>query len=269
MVADGYEFDDGLQTFLNVAAAHRLLSAREEQDLARRWHTGDDRARHELVECNIRLVISIARRFRGKGMPLADLIQEGIIGLDRASRKFDPDRGYKFSTYASWWIRQSIQRGLHSNQELIRVPGAVSSRRADIRTKQRDNPNATLDEVAELLEISPVQAHRAVNVAEVTTSLDREIYDEGGSLLDQLPDPNATDPSEVITLSDELRFALSELPDVQRRVIELRFGFEDGQSHGLAEIAERLDIPQSVVRSSQRQALAFMRQLMNEEDSSP
>jgi RNA polymerase sigma factor (sigma-70 family) len=265
------DLDDGLQVFLNKAADHRLLSAGEEQDLSRRFlEDGDDRARHELMECNIRLVVSIARRYRNRGLSLADLIQEGIVGLDRASRKFDPGRGFKFSTYATWWVRQAIQRGLQANGQSIRVPGQVTDLRAKLHTAIRKDPDSPLAEIALELGFTELQARRALDAAEVVTSLDRELYrseDHAATLLDSLPDPNAPDPADLENTTEELYEALAEITPQQRQVLELRFGFNDGKTCSLAEIAEQLSLPQSVVRTCQRQGLARLREIMQPDET--
>ena len=258
------DYDAGTHAYLSTAANHRILTAHEERDLARRIAKGDEEARHELMACNIRLVLSIARRFRNKGMPLADLVQEGTIGLDKATRKFDPERGFKFSTYATWWIRQSIQRGLASNAELIRVPSQVAARRADIRTHQRKNPEHDIDQTAVKLGISSTQALRALGAAEVTASLDREIATEEGSrtLLDSVADPFAPDPSELVLDTTVLYESLDQLTEQQRQVISLRFGLDGGHPRSLSEIATELDLPHSIVRTTQKQALTQLRELM-------
>ncbi|MGH8896340.1 MAG: sigma-70 family RNA polymerase sigma factor [Egibacteraceae bacterium] len=258
------ELDDGLQAYLDQVAGHRLLSAAEEREHARAFRAGDDTARHVLIQHNIKLVISIARGFRGQGLPLADLIQEGTIGLDRAVRKFDPERGFKFSTYATWWIRQAIQRALSSGGLQIRVPPQVTNRRARALELMRQNPDLSLHELAQRMELEVEQVERALDAAVVVSSLNRESVSgdggEGRALIDSVADPNTDDPSDMLPFEAEaVRTALRELPDLQRRVIELRFGFDDGPTLALTEIAVRLEVPLQVVQQAQRQALAALR----------
>lgn len=259
------ESDDGLQQFLAVAADHRLLTHAEERELGRRMKAGDERAREEMARHNIRLVVAIARKYRDKGMPMEDIIQEGMVGLDRATRKFDVDLGYKFSTYATWWIRQAIQRGLIANSSTIRVPSQVTSARAKIRREMADNPEADIETVAAKHGLSALQAHRAIHAAEVVTSLDREVSmssERSQTLLESLADPAADDPADLVSGSGALLDAMKELDETQRRVLELRFGFDDGRARSLAEISEALDIPQAVVRVAQRTGMDRLREML-------
>jgi len=166
-------FEEGLTAFLDAAASHRILTAFEEVQLARRWvRENDDDARKTLLLHNIRLVVSIARGFTGRGLPFEDLIQAGTIGLDRATRKFDPERGYKFSTYASWWIRQAVQRAVAADGKTIRVPNQVATRRLQIDAVLRENPDATYADLTAALKCTPAQVIRALRTVEVVTSLD-------------------------------------------------------------------------------------------------
>lgn len=216
----------------------------------------------------MKLVISIARRFRGRGLPLADLIQEGTIGLDHAARKFDPDKGFKFSTYASWWIRQAVQRGLaKGGGNQIRVPDQVATRRARARAVLRDNPDMHIDELSTAIGETAVHVEQALEAAEVVTSLDRTLFDgDGGrTLLDSMPDPNAEDPSEILPIEvQNIRTALELLPDLQHRVIELRFGFGGERALSFGEIAELLGESTSTIQAVQRQGLNALRSKMIE-----
>lgn len=260
-----FEQDSGLSLFLENAATHRILTAYEEVKLARAWRTGSDAARQKLILHNIRLVISIARAYTGRGLPLEDLIQSGIIGLDRAARKFDPDRGFKFSTYASWWIRQAIQRAVAADGKTIRVPNQVATRRLQIDSVLRDNPEATYADIAKKLECTPAQVIRAMRAAEVVTSLDgdRESPDDAPSLFDKLPDMLAEDPAENLQESvARVDDALEELTPLQRRVTELRFGFGNYDEMSLIEIAEFLEIPILLVRAAQREATAKLKEIL-------
>jgi RNA polymerase sigma factor (sigma-70 family) len=256
---------DGLKDFLNRAAKHRLLTAEEEFSLGARIANGDNSARHELIEYNIRLVVSIARRYRNRGLSFEELIQEGIIGLNKASEKFDHTKGFKFSTYATWWIRQAIQRSLVAGSSTIRVPGQVSDARAKIRRSQAEDPSLTLEEIAEEHELTLDQARRAVDAAEVVTSLDRqELGGAKRTLLEAVADPNSPDPADGLTLADveKLHKALEVLSPLELEIFRLRFGFDTGEPVGLAQIARQLDIPHSTVRKVQEGGLEKLREIM-------
>lgn len=254
--------DEGLSYFLRTAANHRILGQVEEAALARKWkHEGDDNARHQLYVHNIRLVISIARNFINRGLPLEDLIQEGCVGLDRATRKFDPDKGFKFSTYASWWVRQATQRAVAAKGRTIRVPNQVSTRRLQIDSLRRENPDLTDADLAEALGCTVPQVKQAIRAAEVVASLDREFSSETQTLFDTLEDPNADDPAEVAE-SDPLGVtaALDALSPDAREIVELRFGI--GREHELTpqEVADVLNVPVKTVQETLRQSLSVLRE---------
>ena len=263
--------DEGLKEFLSKAVAHRLLTPVEEKSLARRVQDGDEGARHRLIECNLRLVISIARNYRGRGYSFGDVIQDGVLGLDRAVRKFDPERGLRFSTYATWWIRQSIQRGMASSgTNTIRLPPEVHSLRARARILASGLPDgATIEELAEMLDADPDQVRTAMGAAEVVVSLDRETMrgghdDHVQTVLDTIEDPYADDPSEDLPVDiDYLADALAQLTDPQRRVLELRFGFDGSHPRSLAEVAQAMDKSTTTVQSTQREALKTLRGILD------
>ncbi len=250
--------DEGLQKFLTEATNHKLLNAQQERDLAHRIARGDEGARRELVSANLRLVVSIARYYTGRGLPFGDVIQEGVIGLDRAARKYDPARGFRFSTYATWWIRQSIQRGLSGNGATIRLPPQVAKIRGKAQAALLKNPDRDLDELALELEVDRDTLDRCIDAAEIVTSLDRELYegdDVGGSLLDSLADLHAPDPQhDVSEVHTGLAVALAALPDLERQVVELRFGFT-GAPLSLKEVAEQLGVTLPNVQAAQKAAL--------------
>lgn len=261
------EGDEGLQQFLRTAANHRLLSAQEERDLARRARAGDDSARHELILCNLRLVVSIARYYRNRGLPYSDVIQEGILGLDRAVRKFEPERGYRFSTYATLWVKQAIQRGLSGAGSTIRLPPQVAERRAKARALIAAEPDIMMEALAEELDIEVDQLLRALNAAEVVTSLEREVSsddDYAHTLLDTLADPHADDPSDQPPDDvSALYAAVANLPDRQRAVLSLRFGLDGGRAPmPLKEVGDELGLPTATVQSEQRKALKALKEML-------
>jgi RNA polymerase sigma factor (sigma-70 family) len=257
--------DEGLKQFLNAAADHRLLTADEEKALgriARRVYSRNlehacsgcpsCRARHELVNCNIRLVVNIARYYRNRGLPMSDVIQNGILGLDRAARKFDPERNIRFSTYATLWIKQAIQRGLTSGGSTIRLPAHVAGRRAKARAALSLDAEQSLTLLAASMDISLANVERALEAAEVVTSLDREMYgdDYTHTMLDATPDPHAPDPADLEGMDAPLyvREYVARLDDIDnrvpsrqlRRIIELSFGLTGKPPMGAEEVARAL-----------------------------
>lgn len=272
-----HDQDDGQQEYLNRAANHRLLKPYEEKDLARRAAPGREhigscrceacKARRTLIECNMRLVISIARHYRNKGMTFGDVVQEGSLGLDRAARKFDPALGFRFSTYATLWIRQSIQRGLQSGGNTIRLPPQVAEHRAKSRALIREHGDLSFEELAERLGTTPEKIQLALGAAEVVSSLNREVtmgdeYDL--ALIDTIADPLAIIPGE--NLAEDTSFLLpllDQLPLTQRRVIELRFGFDGHDPRSLADVASVMGISTTTVQTAQREALKTLRHLVD------
>ena len=236
---------DGLQYFMERAGQIRVLTAAEEVELAKRIERGDHAAKQTLIEHNIRLVISIARRYGNSGLPLEDLIQEGVIGLDRAADKFDYNRGFKFSTYATWWVRHMIQRALHKNRNTIRVPGHIVERKRRIDKYLRENPDADLEDAAAEIEITLEQAEDAMNSTRVVASLDEQLRGEeelGAARYAIVADDDAPDPADIAADPHPgLDQALACLDPLQRRVIELRFGF-DGVVRSRDETAHQLGV---------------------------
>lgn len=260
------DIDEGLQRFLDRAASHRLLTAQEERDLARKAARGDERARHKLLECNLRLVISIARRYRNRGLPFGDIVQEGILGLDRATRKFDPERGFRFSTYATLWIRQSISRGISGSGSTIRLPPQVAEHRAKARAAISRDDTLSIEEIAEDMDAPIELVERALAAAEVVTSTDRHISSDDDytrTLLDTVADPHAVDPYDALPEDVEgLYEALDYLSGQQRTVIELRFGFGGEHPKSLAEVAEAMSLSTTTVQTAQREALRTLREVL-------
>lgn len=257
--------DEGLQTFLDHTAYHRILSREEEAQLAKRMEKGDLGARDELMACNVRLVLSVARRYQGGGLGPSDLVQEGLLGLQKAAEKFDYRRGYKFSTYATWWVRKAIQQGLAgAGSDTIRLPPGVRQRRARARQWMAANPGRTLEECAFAIDDEPALVAEALAAAEVVTSLDEGPQGSDGDwapLSDRVGDPDAPDPHEAVSdaIGPGLRDALDRLTDFDRRVVELRFGVGGGESMSVADIARELDRPVHAVQTAQRRALVQLR----------
>lgn len=247
---------DGLSEFIEKAGQIRVLTAAEEVALAKRIEAGDHSAKQTLVEHNIRLAISVARKYSQSGIPLEDLIQEALIGVDRAADKFDYRRGLKFSTYAMWWIRHFIQRALHKNRATIRIPGHIVERKRKLDKYMREHPDSDLQEAADAMEITLTQAEEALGASRVVSSLDAPFADdEGGDRYAIIADEDAPDPADIaIDNTPELTAALDNLEPLQRQVIELRFGFK-GPVKSRDEVAEILGVRPHVVQRAQRAAL--------------
>jgi len=254
---------DSLQLFLADVGRHRLLTASEEVILAKRIEKGDPLAKRRMIECNLRLVVSIAKGYRGLGVPFLDLIQEGTLGLNRAVEKFDWRRGYKFSTYATWWIRQSVQRAVANHARTIRVPVHVVERqqklfRAARRLELELGRDATKEELAEATGIPLQHVEEAMGAAQASVSLNQSVgSDDEGELGDLFADREAADPFEEAEESlrkQGVRRALDALPERERRILELRFGFE-GDPWTLEAIGHELGLTRERVRQLEGQAL--------------
>jgi RNA polymerase primary sigma factor len=255
---------DSLQLFLADVGRHKLLTASEEVMLAKRIERGDLRAKRRMIESNLRLVVSIAKGYRGLGVPFLDLIQEGTLGLNRAVEKFDWRRGYKFSTYATWWIRQSVQRAVANHARTIRVPVHVVERqqklfRAARRLEVELGREATKEELAEATGIPMQHLDEALGAAQASVSLNQSVgSDDEGELGDLFADREAADPFEEAEESlrkQGVRKALDALPERERRILELRFGFE-GDPWTLESIGAELGLTRERVRQLEGQALA-------------
>ena len=255
---------DSMSLFMAEVRRHRLLTRAEESALARRIERGDLAAKERLVNSNLRLVISNARSYEGLDLPLMDLIQEGMLGLIRAAEKFDWRKGYKFSTYATFWIRESIQRAIANRARPIRVPVHIGQRerrigkaRAALVAELGREPTDEETAAAAELEVREVRATR--DIARVVTSLDRPVGEEEDTTLGALLASDDSPPHEEVELAardDALRRALERLPEVERNVVILRYGIGDDEPTPLREAGRRLGISSDAVRKLERKALA-------------
>ncbi len=255
---------DSLQLFLADVGRHKLLNAAQEVQLAKRIERGDPVAKRHMIESNLRLVVSIAKGYRGLGVPFLDLIQEGTLGLNRAVEKFDWRRGFKFSTYATWWIRQSVQRAVANHARTIRVPVHVVERqqklsRAARRLEVELGREATKEELAEATGLPIQHVEEAMGAAHASVSLNQSVgADDEGELGDLFADREAPDPfdeAEESLRRQGVRRALDALPERERRILELRFGFE-GEPWTLEAIGHELDLTRERVRQLEGQALS-------------
>jgi RNA polymerase primary sigma factor len=255
---------DALQLFLNEAGRYQLLTAEQEVELAKRVERGDRKAKELMINSNLRLVVSIAKRYQGHGLSLLDLIQEGIIGLIRAVEKFDWRRGYKFSTYATWWIRQAVQRGVANKSREIRIPVHIVEREQKMSRAERQlmvklGRAPTEEEVAKAAKLPLKQVREVRQAARAVTSLDRPLGDEAGGSLGEVMAAESASPEEEVTVSlgmDTLRRAVAELPDPERDVVKMRYGLNgDVEPASLEEIGRRLGITRERVRQIESVAL--------------
>jgi RNA polymerase primary sigma factor len=253
---------DALQLFFQELGRYPLLTREEEVELAKQIERGDKAAKDRMINSNLRLVVSIAKRYQGHGLSLLDLIQEGILGLIRAVEKFDWRRGYKFSTYATWWIRQAVQRGVANQARTIRIPTHVIEREQKIARAERElwqkltrEPTAEELAVATRLPLDQVEQARAAPRA--VTSLDRPLGDGNGATLGDLVPGDELLPSQELEVSlreDVLRRALAELPEQEREVISLRYGIDE-EPKTVREVARRLTLKEKRVREIEAEAL--------------
>jgi RNA polymerase primary sigma factor len=255
---------DAMSLFLQEVRRYPLLTKAQEVDLAKRIERGDLAAKSQLVNSNLRLVISNARKYQGHELPLLDLIQEGILGLIRASEKFDWRKGYKFSTYATFWIRQAIQRALDNRSRTIRIPVHLGQRERKIGRAQRElaaqlGREPTDEELARAAELTLEELEESRAASRVVTSLDRPVGESEDTPFGALLASDERGPEEEVDIAlreDALRRALDQLPEREREVVKLRYGINGDEPTPLSETGRRLGISQDTVRRLERKALA-------------
>lgn len=263
--------DDSVRLYLREIGKIPLLNAEEELALAKRVVDGDKRAKDKMAEANMRLVVSIAKRYSGRGLDFLDLIQEGNTGLLRAVEKFDPDKGFKFSTYATWWIRQAITRAIADQARTIRIPvHMVETINKLLRTQRRMtqelNREPTIEELAKELEMEPEKVEYVMKIKQDITSLDagvgRDGDEEDSVLRDFIEDEDSATPEESAAsqlLKEQVQSILSTLSDREQKIIKMRFGLENGKSHTLEEVGQEFAVTRERIRQIEAKALAKLR----------
>jgi RNA polymerase primary sigma factor len=259
---------DAMSLFLQEVRRHPLLTREQEVDLAQRIERGDLAAKDQLVNSNLRLVIANARKYQGHDLPLLDLIQEGILGLIRAAEKFDWRKGYKFSTYATFWIRQALQRALDNRSRTIRIPVHLGQRERRIARAQRElaarlGREPTDQEVADAAGLTAQDVEEARDTVRVVTSLDRPVGEEEETSFGSLLASDERSPEEEVDISlrdEALRRALAQLPETEREVVKLRYGINGDDPTPLSETGRRLGLSQDAVRRLERKALSELAQ---------
>jgi RNA polymerase primary sigma factor len=254
---------DALQLFLREAGRHALLTAAQEVELAKRIERGDPQAKQRMIQSNLRLVVSIAKNYRNQGLPFLDLIQEGTLGLIRAVEKFDWRRGYKFSTYATWWIRQAVARALADKARTIRMPVHIVERLQKMNRAERLlwtqlGREPSLEEIAEEASLPLQQAHEVLAAARASASLDQPVGDQEDATFGDFvagDGPLPEDEVEVSLRSQALAQALASLPERERKVLELRYGLDESEPKTLEEIGRRLGLTRERVRQIELDSL--------------
>jgi RNA polymerase primary sigma factor len=271
-MGDGYNFniDDSLKVYLNQIGDHDLLTAEEEQKLGKRIEEDDDeQAKEELMNCNLRLVVSVAKKYLNQGLPFLDLIQEGNLGLMKAINKFDYKKGYKFSTYATWWIRQAIGRAISQQSRTIRVPNYMVEKmnrlvKETCKLIQKIGREPTDEELADKLDVTKQEIKTIKKNLGEPTSLDKKVGDseDYGFLADFVEDPKSISPeqrTEDLFLKNTIHNILETLSDREAEILKLRFSLIDGRDYTLEEISSKFDLTRERIRQIEAKALRKMR----------
>lgn len=263
--------DDSVRLYLREIGKIPLLKPEEELELAQKVKDGDKRAKDKMAEANMRLVVSIAKRYSGRGLDFLDLIQEGNTGLLRAVEKFDPDKGFKFSTYATWWIRQAITRAIADQARVIRIPvHMVETINKLLRTQRRMtqelNREPTMDELAKELDMEPEKIEYVMKIKQDIHSLDagvgRDGDEEDSVLGDFIEDEDSATPEESASgqlLKEQVQDILSSLSDREQKIVKMRFGLDNGKSHTLEEVGQEFAVTRERIRQIEAKALAKLR----------
>lgn len=268
LAAEGISIDDPVKVYLKEIGRVPLLTADEEINLAVRMAQGDIRARKRLSEANLRLVVSIAKRYVGRGMQFLDLIQEGNLGLIKAVEKFDHTKGFKFSTYATWWIRQAITRAIADQARTIRIPVHMVEtinkvKKVSSQLLHKNGHEPTAEEIAEELDMPSDKVREIMRVAQEPVSLETPIGEEEDSHLgDFIPDDDAPAPADAashILLKEQLSEVLQTLTPREEKVLRLRFGLEDGRSRTLEEVGKEFNVTRERIRQIEAKALRKLR----------
>ncbi len=268
MIPDAISIDDPVRMYLKEIGKVPLLTAEEERDLANRMSQGDEAAKQKLAEANLRLVVSIAKRYVGRGMLFLDLIQEGNLGLIKAVEKFDYTKGYKFSTYATWWIRQAITRAIADQARTIRIPVHMVETinkliRISRQLLQQYGRDPTPEELAREMEMPEEKVREILKIAQEPVSLETPIGEEEDSHLgDFIPDEDAPAPAEAAAftlLKEQLLDVLDTLTDREKKVLKLRFGLDDGRARTLEEVGKEFQVTRERIRQIEAKALRKLR----------
>lgn len=263
--------DDSVRLYLREIGKFPLLTAEEELNLSRKAAAGDKKAKDKMAEYNMRLVVSIAKRYSGRGLDFLDLIQEGNTGLLRAVEKFDPEKGFKFSTYATWWIRQAITRAIADQARTIRIPvHMVETINKLLRTQRRMtqelNREPTIEELAKELEMEPDKVEYVIKIKQDITSLDagvgRDGEDEDSVLGDFIEDEDGETPETSAAnqlLKEQVQAILSTLSEREQKIVRMRFGLDNGKSHTLEEVGQEFAVTRERIRQIEAKALAKLR----------
>ena len=263
--------DDSVRLYLREIGKIPLLNAEEELALAQKVKEGDKRSKDKMAEANMRLVVSIAKRYSGRGLDFLDLIQEGNTGLLRAVEKFDPDKGFKFSTYATWWIRQAITRAIADQARVIRIPvHMVETINKLLRTQRRMtqelNREPTMEELSKELEMEPSKIEYVMKIKQDIHSLDagvgRDGDEEDSVLGDFIEDEDSATPEESASnqlLKEQVQAVLSTLSDREQKIVRMRFGLDNGKSHTLEEVGQEFAVTRERIRQIEAKALAKLR----------